>query len=54
MNERTDIPTKELLKRVGIKSVNTVKNHFGMSREQMQARYQTELKRKARRKAKGA
>lgn len=43
--------TRELLKRVGVKSVNSIKNHFGITREKMQIRYQAELKRKARRKA---
>lgn len=44
--------TKELLDRVGVKSVNSIKNHYGISREQMQVRYKAELKRKERRNAK--
>jgi hypothetical protein len=44
--------TRELLDRVGIKSVNSIKNHYGINRETMQARYRAELKRKERRNAK--
>lgn len=47
----TDIPTTELLARVGVKSINSIKNTYGISREQMKIRYEAELKRKARRKA---
>lgn len=46
----TDIPTTELLARVGVKSINSIKNTYGISREQMKVRYQADLKRKARRK----
>lgn len=42
--------TRELLDRVGIRSINTIKNHYLISREEMQLKYQAELKRKARRK----
>lgn len=48
--EATDIPTRQLLDRVGIKAVNSIKNHYGICREQMQIRYQAEQKRKERRK----
>lgn len=41
--------TRELLKRVGVKSVNSIKDHYGINRETMQARYQAELARKRRR-----
>jgi hypothetical protein len=44
--------TRELLDRVGVKSVNSIKNHYGITREQMQIRYRAELKRKERRNAK--
>ncbi len=47
--KKDDYTTRELLGRVGVKSVNSIKNHYGITREQMQARYQAELKRKQRR-----
>jgi hypothetical protein len=43
--------TRELLDSVGVKSVNSIKNHFGITREQIQIRFQAELKRKQRREA---
>lgn len=48
--QKDEKTTREILDSVGIKSINTVRNYFGMNREQMQVRYQAELKRKARRK----
>lgn len=50
--KKDDHSTRELLDRVGVKSVNSIKNHYGISREQMQIRYKSELKRKERRNAK--
>ena len=50
--KRDDHTTRELLDRVGIKSINTIKNHYGITRETMQTRYKAELKRKERRNAK--
>lgn len=50
--ESTDIPTKELLARVGVRSVNSIKNHFGFCREEMRRRYEAAQKRKERRNAK--
>lgn len=50
----TDIPSKELLGRVGIRAIGTIKNHYGKCREDLQSDYQAEQKRKARRKAKAA
>jgi len=53
IEERLKLPsskentTRKLLDEVGIKSVNTIKNHYGITREQMQARYQAAEKRKA-------
>ena len=47
--KKDDYTTRELLDRVGVKSVNSIKNHFGITREQMQVRYQAELKRAERR-----
>lgn len=47
----TDIPSKVLLARVGIRSIRTIKNHYGKCREDLQAEYQAEQKRKARREA---
>lgn len=46
--KRDEHTTRELLDRVGIKSVNSIKNHFGITREQMQGRYQAAQKRKER------
>lgn len=46
--ESTDIPTKELLARVGVRSVNSIKNHFGYCREEMRRKYEIVQKRKAR------
>ena len=43
--------TRELLDSVGVKSVNSIKNTYGITREQMQIRFQAELKRKQRRDA---
>lgn len=50
--KRDDHSTRELLDRIGIKSINTIKNHYGITREQMQGRYQAAQKRKERRDAK--
>lgn len=47
--ESTDTPTKEILSRVGVRSVNSIKNHFGYCREVLQAHYQAAQKRKERR-----
>lgn len=41
--------TKAILAGVGIKSVNTIQNVYGYTREEMQRRYAAELKRKQRR-----
>ena len=46
--ESTDIPTKELLARVGIRSVNSIKNTFGYCREEMRRKYQIAQKRRER------
>jgi hypothetical protein len=50
--ESTDVPTKELLARVGVKSVNSIKNHFGYCREEMRRKYEIKQKRKERRNVK--
>ena len=44
--KRDEFTTRELLDRVGIRSINTIKNHFGITREQMQGRYRAAQKRK--------
>lgn len=49
----TDIPSKILLARVGLKSIANIKNHYGINRETMQSRYQAELKRAKRRQEAG-
>ena len=49
--KRDEHTTRELLDRVGIKSINTIKNHYGITREQMQGLYQAAHKRKERRNA---
>lgn len=46
--ESTSTPTKEILARVGVRSVNSIKNHFGYCREEMQRKYEISQKRKAR------
>jgi hypothetical protein len=48
--ESTDIPTAVLLARVGV-SRNSIKNHFGLCREEMRRKYEITQKRKARREA---
>jgi len=50
--KKDEYTTRELLDRVGVKSVNSIKNHYGITRETMQTRYLAELKRKERRNAK--
>ena len=49
--ESTDIPTAVLLARVGV-SRNSIKNHFGLCREEMRRKYQIVQQRKERRNAK--
>ncbi len=49
--KKDEYTTRELLERVGVKSVNSIKNTYGISREEMQRRYRAELKRKERREA---
>lgn len=46
--KRDEHTTRQLLDRVGVKSVNSIKNHFGITREQMQGRHQAAQKRKER------
>lgn len=48
--ESTDTPTKEILSRVGVRSINSIKNHLGYCREVLQMRYQAAQKRKEGRK----
>lgn len=45
----TNIPSRELLARVGIRAIGTIRNHYGKCREDLQRDYQAEQKRKARR-----
>lgn len=40
----TAIPSRELLNRVGIKAIGTIKNHYGKCREDLQNAYQAEQK----------
>jgi hypothetical protein len=47
----TDIPSKVLLAKVGIRAIGSIKNHFGFPREELQKRHRAEQKRKARREA---
>lgn len=49
--ESTDIPTAILLARVGV-SRNSIKNHFGLCREEMRRKYEITQRRKERRDAK--
>jgi hypothetical protein len=44
--KRNEHTTRELLDRVGIRSINTIKNHYGITREQMQRRYKAAQKRR--------
>jgi hypothetical protein len=47
----TDIPSKTLLAKVGIRAIGSIKNHYGFPREELQRRYKAEQKRKERREA---
>lgn len=47
--ESTDTPSKTILAKVRIRAIATIKNHFGVPREELQRRYQAEQKRKERR-----
>lgn len=46
--KKEEFTTRELLDRVGVKSINSIKNHFGVTREVMQGRYRATQKRKER------
>jgi hypothetical protein len=47
----TDIPSKTLLAKVGIRAIGSIKNHYGFPREELQRRYRAEQERKKRREA---